>query len=120
PELLQRSLQILYDLGGEHSRFRQVSAIFQAVVLQPEYVEARLVTGHDLVVAVLAPAAFGTCAVRGGGGTPSLLALATVIGVVASHEVLEVVVLEWVGLQRVLDVGAVVVEPHVLGPRRFA
>ena len=40
------------DLSGKDFRWRQVVGVFEALVSQPEYVEAGLVTGDQLVVAV--------------------------------------------------------------------
>ncbi len=39
PELLQRRLQILNDLGGDQARFGEAVRILQRVVLEPEDVE---------------------------------------------------------------------------------
>jgi hypothetical protein len=46
-EGLQRGLQVFDDLLLQHVRGWQVVQIFQAVVLQPEDVQARLVAGNQ-------------------------------------------------------------------------
>ena len=42
-ELLQRRLQIFDDLGGDHVGVGQVGGVLQALVLEPEDVQAELV-----------------------------------------------------------------------------
>ena len=59
PKALKPSLQILDDLFGEFVRFGQVFQIDQALVLEPEEVEAGLVAGRQFLVAVAPPAALG-------------------------------------------------------------
>ena len=49
-EFLQRGAQVLDDLASEDVRFREVGGVFQALVAQPEDVEAGLVPCHQLVV----------------------------------------------------------------------
>lgn len=42
-KLIQRGLQILYDLGGDDVGRRQIGGIFQAFIAQPEDVQAGFV-----------------------------------------------------------------------------
>ena len=59
PKAVKPGLQVLDDLLGELVRLRQVVQIDQALVLEPEDVEAGLVPGRQLLVAVAPPAALG-------------------------------------------------------------
>jgi len=49
-ELVQRRLQILCDFGGDHIGIGKVSRVFQAVILQPEDVQANLVALDQFVI----------------------------------------------------------------------
>ena len=49
-ELLQRRLEILHDLGCDDFWIWQVVRVFQALVLQPEDVQAHLVALDQLVI----------------------------------------------------------------------
>ena len=42
-KLIQRGLKVFHDLGRDHVRIGQVRGVFQAVVLQPEDVQAGFV-----------------------------------------------------------------------------
>ena len=69
-KLVKPSLQVLDDLFGEFVRFRQVVQIDQALVLEPEDVEAGLVAGSQFLVAVAPPAALGRIPFVPGGLAP--------------------------------------------------
>jgi hypothetical protein len=75
PELRQRRLQVLDDLGGDDVRGREVGAILQAFVLQPEDVEIEAVAPGELVVAEALEAA-GLLALVAGGGRRGALGVA--------------------------------------------
>src|SRR2546426_9541006 len=49
-DLLERAAQVVGDLLGQHMRFWQFRRILEAFVLEPEDVEATLVTGCELLV----------------------------------------------------------------------
>jgi len=59
PELLQRGFQIVHDLLRNHIRRRQVVAVCQCIVLEPENIQTGLVARDQLGAVVDAPAAFG-------------------------------------------------------------
>ena len=50
-ELLKSSLQIFNDLGCYDRRVRQVGRVLQRIILEPEYVQVRFITLHELIVA---------------------------------------------------------------------
>jgi hypothetical protein len=58
-ELFQRGFQIIGDLGGENVGGWQRVSIGEALVLDPEQIEAQLVPLQQLLVFVAAPAALG-------------------------------------------------------------
>ena len=58
-ELFKRCAQVFDDLGGDHVGVFQVGRVFQAVVLEPEDVEAELIPLRELVIAVRPPSALG-------------------------------------------------------------
>src|SRR2546426_9393486 len=58
-DLLERAAQVVGDLLGQHMRFWQFRRILEAFVLEPEDVEATLVTGCELLVSEHAPATVG-------------------------------------------------------------
>ena len=108
-ELLQRGLEILHDLGGDHLRRRQIFRVLQRLVPQPEDVERRLVARHQLLVVERTEA---LC----------LLARGSIIGVVAPDEVVEIRARQLPRLQGEVLVGSEVVDPELLrpGPRPLA
>jgi hypothetical protein len=53
------SLQIFHYFQGNHGGCREIIAIGQALILEPEDVQAGLVARHQLVIAVGTPAAIG-------------------------------------------------------------
>ncbi len=76
-ELVQRGLQVFDDLGGDHVGRWQIGRVFQAVVFEPEDVEAGLVPLHQFVI--------------GEGMEPlRLFSLVSVLGLVAGDEVVQV------------------------------
>ena len=106
-ELVQRGLQILDDLGGDHVGGGEIGGVFQAVVFEPEDVQAGFVALDQVVV---------------GEGVEALglLALVAILGVVAGDEIVQVLAAQRVRLQREVLVGAEVVDPQLLGPGLFA
>ncbi len=71
-ELGQRGFEGFDDLGGQFGRGREVFAVFQAVVFEPEDVEVGFVARDDLVVGVAFEAVGLPSAVS---AAPRLLAL---------------------------------------------
>ena len=80
-DLLERAAQVVGDLLGQHMRFWQFRRILEAFVLEPEDVEATLVTGCELLVGEHAPATVGIRLL-----VPQRLSLVAVLGVVAGDE----------------------------------
>ena len=117
---VERGLQVFDDLGGDRLGRSQVVAVRQAVVLEPEQVEAGLVTGQQFAGVMAAPAALRVRFAERG------LARRAVVGPVKAHELVEVGVLQRARLEREALVRAQVVQPHALhvrlavGPRWFA
>ena len=93
---------MLDDFLLQHLGRRQIIQVVQAVVFQPEDVQAGLVAGHQLVVAEELEAICGD-------------ALVAVFRVIAGDEILQVIELQGARLQREMLVGAQVVKPHALG-----
>jgi hypothetical protein len=92
-KLIERSLQILDDLSGDHIGGRQVGGVLQAVVLEPENVEAGLVTLYQLFIGERMQ-------------TLRLFPLVSVLGFVAGDEVVQVFPARRVRLQREVFVRA--------------
>ena len=92
---------MLDDLLLQHIRRWQVVQVFQAVILQPEDVQARLIAGDQFVVGKELEAL-------------GFLARMPVFGVVANDEILQVVEPQLAGLEGEVLVRAQVVEPHTL------
>ena len=107
PELLQRGFQALHDLPRQDRRIGQVVGVLQALVLEPEDVQAGLVPFHQIVIAE-GPEAF------------RLLSVVPVLRIVAFDEVLQVLQLERIGLEGEVLVGPQVVDPQLLRPWRLA
>ena len=76
-ELGEGGLEVLDDLGGDDAGRGEVVGVLQALVAQPEDVEAGLVAGDQLVVGEAAEPL-------------ALLPLASLPGLVAGDEVVEV------------------------------
>ena len=107
PELFQGGFEALHDLGGEEGGSREVVAVFEGIVLEPEDVEVGFVAGDDLGVGEFLEAL-------------GFLALGDGSGVIDGFEVVEVLVGEGIGLEGEVLVGAEVVDPEVFGPGLFA
>ena len=110
-EALQACFEVFDDLFGEVVGLRQVVQVRQALVLEPENIEAGLVAHPDLLITVTAPASFG-CVLL----VPGRLALVPVLRVVAADEIRQVLIAHRLLLQRVVNIGAVVVVPDLLRP----
>jgi hypothetical protein len=104
--LLQHAAQIFGDFGGNHVGLREVVGIEQALVFQPEQIEADLVAGQQILQLVDTPAASRGLLAPGG------LALVDGTGLVEAHEFIEVGALQRVGLEGEVLVGAQVVDPE--------
>jgi hypothetical protein len=89
-ELSDRVFQILDNLGRKQVRLWQVVAILQRLVLQPENIQVRLVTFHQLVVVERPPAAVGADAALPLGLRPGRLPLVPVLGIEALDELIQV------------------------------
>jgi hypothetical protein len=106
-ELIESGLQVLHDLGGDHVGGREVGGVLQAVVFEPENVQAGLVAFDQFVISE-------------GMEAVTLLTLVAILCVVAGYEIIQVLAAQRVGLQREVLVGAEVVDPQLLGPGLFA
>ena len=100
-------MQIVDDLLSKDIRIRQVVAVFQAAVFEPEDVEVQFVPFKDLVVGEAAPTAVGVLMLR---------PIAAAFGVwlarfVEFDELVQVGAFEWIGLEREVLVGAEVLDP---------
>ena len=109
---VKSGFQILDDLLGKLVWLGQVVQIHQTLVLEPQDIEAGLVTGRQFLVAVAAPAALGSIPFVPGG-----LATLAIARVVALDEFRQVLVAHRLLFERVVDVGPVVVVPDLLRPR---
>ena len=49
-KLIQRGLQVLSDFSGDHVRIGEIGRILQALVLQPENIQADFVTFQQVFV----------------------------------------------------------------------
>lgn len=102
------SLDVFDDALREYFRLGEIIEVGEAVVFQPEEVEAGLVACGQLSVRELPPAAGGIFL-----GVPRFLPLVAVLRIVARDELGEIVEAERLPFQRVVDVGAVVVIPNL-------
>ena len=84
-EAVQAGFEVIDDLFREVRGFRQVVEVGEAVVLEPEEVQAGLVPGDEFFIGELPPTAVGVLL-----GVPRFLALEAVGGVVAGDELAEV------------------------------
>ena len=96
PELLQRGFQALHNLPRQNCRIGQVAGVLQAPVLEPEDVQAGFIPFHQIVIAE-SPEAL------------CLLSFVPVLGMVAFDEILQVLLLERIGLEGEMLVGPQVV-----------
>ena len=92
-------------------RVRKVIRVFEALVSQPEEVEADFVAAEDLFVGIGTPASLGSF--RG----PRCLAVVAVFGAVALDEFVEVGAGHPLGLEREVLVRSEVVDPDGFRPR---
>src|SRR6266508_1583951 len=86
-ELGKRRFKIFYDLAGDYGGGGEVVGVLEALITEPEDVEARLVASHKLLVRKPLEAL----------GFPSLM---PTLGPVTDHEVFKVFVAERPLLQR--------------------
>ena len=107
--MLQHAAQVFRDFGGNHVGLREVVGIEQAVVFQPEQIEADLVAGQQILQLVATPVAIRGLLAPGG------LALMDGTGLIEAYELIEVGALQRVGLEGEVLVGAQVVDPEPLG-----
>ena len=105
-ELRERGFQILDDLGGDHVGIGQVGGVFEASSLSQKMSRLALSRLSKLLVGE-ASRALG------------FFSLVAILRGCNSDEVVEVGALQRLGLQREMLVGAEVVDPKRLGPRRF-
>ena len=97
PERCQRSLQVLDDFLVQYIGRWQIVQIVLAVVLQPEDIQAGLVAGHQVLIAIELEALDGG-------------PLVAVARVVAGDEVLQVIEFERARLEREMLVGTQVIK----------
>jgi len=106
-EFVEGGLQVFYYLGGDYVGFGEIGGIFQAIVLQPENVQAGFVAFYQVVI-VEGVEALG------------FLALVAIFGMVAGDKIIQVLAAQWVCLQREVLICAEVVDPQLLCPGLFA
>lgn len=97
----QGSFQMVDDLLLQQIGWGQLIKVVEAVVLQPEDIQAGFVTSYQLLIAEEFKAL-------------GLLPLMAAIGVVASDEVLQIIQPKRPRLEREMLVGPQVVKPHTL------
>ena len=83
-EALTSRFARLNDFLLQHIGWRQIGQVVQAVVLEPENVQAGLVAGHQIVITVSAPAAIGVV------GAPGFSALVTFSHFVQVHKLVQI------------------------------
>lgn len=101
-ELLQRTLQIFDDAGGDFSRRQKIVCAFETFVAQPEEIQAELVAFEEFFVAEWAKPL-------------ALLALLKMAGTIRGHKVIKMAAGERIGAQGEIHIGAQVVDPEPLG-----
>lgn len=114
-ETRKASFDVFDDLLREVLWFWQVIQIREAVVFQPEKVEAGFVACGEFGVSEFPPAAFRILF-----RMPRFTSQMTVVAIVAADKVLKVLKTQRLSLQRVMNVGPVVVIPNLLGRDLFA
>src|SRR5436190_15074231 len=107
-DLPKRVPQVLGDLLGQDMRIGEIRGVLEALVAQPEQVEAELVARQDLVVAIWPPAS-----VRRLLG-PRRFALMTLAQAVTGDEIVEV----GPGHRALLE-REVLVRPKIIDPDRL-
>ena len=103
-------LEVVGDLTGQYVGRGEVVGVLQALVLEPEDVEAHLVTGEELVVAEGPPAAVGVLL------APGRLPLRRLTRLVDRHKLVKIGPLERIGLLGEVHVRPQVVDPQLLRP----
>ena len=102
----QAGFQVFYDLLRQLVGFRQIVEVGETLILQPEDIEAGFITGCQFLVGVPTPAAFRVLP-----GIPRCFSLVPILRVVAVDELGQMLKTERLLLQRVVDVGAVLLAP---------
>ena len=105
---LQRTLQVFDDIIGQHIGCRQIVQIGKRLVLDPENVEAGLVPCQNVRNVEFAPAAIWIIL------APRFGALIAVFRMITGNEILQVGILHRILLQREMDIGAEIIDPHCL------
>jgi hypothetical protein len=106
-KFVKRGLQILDDLRCDYIGGWQIGSVFQAIVFEPEDVQAGFIAFDQLVI-------------REGVKALGLLALVTILCFVAGYEVIQVLAAQRIRLQGEVFIGAEVVDPKLFGPWLFA
>lgn len=86
PEAAQSRLKVINNLRRQFIRFREIVQISQALVLQPEDVQAGFIPADDLVIAESAPAPLGIILL-----VPDICSFMAVQRVIAGDKFLQVV-----------------------------
>lgn len=110
PKALQSGFQILDDVLRNIVRLRKVIQITQGFIPQPEDVQAGLIPLKDVVEGITPPPTIRVVL------APGFFPLVAFARFVALDEFLKVLVPEGISLQRMVDVGAVVVDPDRFRP----
>jgi len=111
---LDTCFKVFDDLFSQHIRIGEVVQICRAFVSDPEDVQTGFVTGHDVFIGKFAPSAVGIVF------RPGFLPFVTVFRLVASYEILQIVIGHWVFLFREMDIGPEVIKPDLFCPGVFA
>lgn len=111
--MFECGFEVFDDLLGEDIGVGKLVGFFQAFVPEPEDVEAGFVAVDKFFVIVSAPAAvripFG----------PSRRPLIVILRIIALDKFVEVLLLQWIGLESDVLVGLEIVDPELLRPQRF-
>jgi hypothetical protein len=99
---------------SENIGIGEIVGFFQAFVSEPEDVEAGLVAVDEFVIVVGSPPPVGILF------GPSRRPLIAVLGIVALNELVQVLTLQWIGLQGEVLVGSKIVDPELFSPRGLA
>jgi len=133
-KLFQHRPQVLRDGPRQFVGFGQVLGIFKALVLEPEDIQIGLVALDQLLVVVSPPATFRVRLAPGGftvqpgqhAGPGRMIRVAQGGHVrrrnmeVAGDEIVQMFPPQGLGLQREMHIGAEVIDPQLVGPRRLA
>ena len=106
-KFVQCGSKVFYDLGCDYVGGGEIGGVLEAIVFQPENVQAGFVAFDQIVVSE-------------GVEALGFLALVAIFGMVAGDKIIQVLAAQWVCLQREVLICAEVVDPQLLCPGLFA